>query len=223
MKEIAFIFDLDGVICDTAKYHYVAWKALADSLGIDFTIQDNERLKGVSRMESLEILLSLGQGEYSKTQKENFAYIKNELYKNYISNMKEDEILEGVLEFLTIAKQKGIKMAIGSASKNASTILDNLNIKYFFDCIVDGNNIEKAKPDPEVFVSAAQQLGVDPHRCIVFEDSQAGIMAAKNGRMKIVGIGNEEQLGEADVVINGFKDNNLDELLEYYIKTSQNV
>lgn len=205
MNEIkACLFDLDGVIVDTAKYHYLAWKALADKLGFEFTETHNERLKGVSRMTSLEILLEIGKITLTEDEKTKYATEKNELYRSYILKMEEDEILPGVKTFLNELKEKNIKIALGSASKNAGTILNRLNLQSYFDAVVDGTKVSKAKPDPEVFLLGAKLLHMKPEQCIVFEDAEAGIEAAVNANMKSVGIGNEENLYKADTVMPGF-------------------
>lgn len=211
----ACIFDLDGVICDTARYHFLAWKKLADKLGIRFTESDNERLKGVSRAESLEILLSLGDKDKSYTEEEKLEFCrwKNDVYVSYISEMKEDEILPGVLEFLGFCKQLGIKTALGSVSKNAKTIIHNLKLNSCFDAVVDGNMVARAKPDPEVFKKGAEAVQALPEECVVFEDAQAGIEAARAAGMYAVGIGSPARLKEADLVISGFRDMSPMELL----------
>lgn len=202
----ACIFDLDGVIVDTAKYHYLAWKRLASELGFEFTEKDNEQLKGVSRMESLEILLSVGGIKIDDPKKkEELAEKKNNWYVEYISKMTEDEILPGVKEFLELLKNNGVKLAIGSASKNTMTILNRIGLANFFDAIVDGTKITKAKPDPEVFLKAAEEMNIDPKDCCVFEDAVAGIEAAKRAGMKVIGVGNPEILKDADKVVSSLQ------------------
>ena len=203
-KISACIFDLDGVVVDTAKYHYIAWKSLANELGFDFTEEDNERLKGVSRMTSLEILLAIGKVELDEATKLKLAEKKNKNYLEYILKMTPEEILPGVKEFMNELRSKGIKIALGSASKNAMTILDQLELTTYFDAIVDGTHVSNAKPDPEVFIKGAQLLNVDPLDCVVFEDAEAGVEAAINGNMKCVGIGSPEVLGKANIVVPGF-------------------
>lgn len=197
------IFDLDGVIVDTAKYHYLAWKRLADTLGFEFGKTDNERLKGVSRIRSLEILLEIGGLKFDEDEKLHLASKKNEWYVEYINRMEESEILPGAKEYLIKLKAAGMRIALGSASKNAPLILKNLNISELFDVIVDGNKVSKAKPDPEVFLRAAEGLGLNPQDCVVFEDAEAGIEAAKRAGMKVVGIGDAVILGNADMVVSG--------------------
>jgi beta-phosphoglucomutase len=198
-----FLFDLDGVIVDTAKYHYLAWKRLADKLAIPFTEADNERLKGVSRMESLDIILSLGRLELSEAVRKDLAAKKNAWYVEFITKVTPDEILPGALEFIQQAKTQDIKIALGSASKNATTILERLDIAGYFDAVITGNEVSKAKPDPEVFLKGADALGLAPEECMVFEDAAAGVEAAINGGMKCIGIGSEDNLGKADKVVAG--------------------
>ncbi|OQX99074.1 MAG: beta-phosphoglucomutase [Bacteroidetes bacterium 4572_117] len=205
MKIKALIFDLDGVIVDTAKYHYLAWKELADELGFFFSKTDNEKLKGVSRMRSLDILLEVGKVELEYDVKLQLAAKKNERYVGMVKKMPADEILPGVLSVLKAAKEKGYKIALGSASKNAMTILNQINISDLFDAIIDGNKVSNAKPDPEVFLMGANELNVKPQNCVVFEDAAAGVEAAHNGKMFCIGIGTKENLAEADIVIPSFE------------------
>lgn len=202
----ACLFDLDGVIVDTAKYHYLAWKRLAQELGFDFTEQDNERLKGVSRIRSLEILLEIGNVKLSEAEKERLAERKNGWYVESISRMDASEVLPGVLDFLKSLREAGIRIALGSASKNAMLIMDNTGIKPYFDAIIDGTKTTKAKPDPEVFLLGAAELNVLPSECVVFEDAEAGVEAAKKAGMAVVGVGAREVLKEADVVIRNFEE-----------------
>ncbi|MFN8241960.1 MAG: beta-phosphoglucomutase [Bacteroidales bacterium] len=215
MKLKACIFDLDGVIVDTARYHFLAWKRLADELGINFTEHDNERLKGVSRMASLEIILELGQLKIDDTLKDRYAAQKNEWYVEYISRMTPSEILPGVVSFLHELRGKGIKIGLGSASKNTPTILDRVGIAALFDAVADGNNVKKAKPDPEVFLVAARLLGVQPSECVVFEDAVAGIEAALNAGMRCIGIGDRRILTRADLVVRGLHEMSLEKLNEF--------
>lgn len=200
-KYLAAIFDLDGVIVDTAKYHYLAWKELANDLGFDFTEKDNELLKGVSRMASLDILLGIGKKTFSDEEKIRLADQKNKRYVEYLQTLEESELLPGARNCLETLRKKGIKTALGSASKNAPLILEKLGIEDCFDAIVDGNMVSKAKPDPEVFQVAAKLLGQAPENCIVFEDAQAGIEAAKAIDCLAIAIGNEENLKGADLYI----------------------
>lgn len=197
------IFDLDGVIVDTAKYHYLAWKRLANELGFDFTEKDNEQLKGVSRTRSLEILLEIGGLEMDADTQAKMCDKKNEWYVESIKTIDESELLKGAKEFLQELRKNGIKVSLGSASKNAIPILKGLGIIDLFDAIIDGNKVSKAKPDPEVFLLGAKELGLDPSECVVFEDAYAGVQAAKAGGMMAIGIGSKENLPNADYNIAG--------------------
>lgn len=200
----ACIFDLDGVLVDTAIYHFKAWKRLANQLGFDFTHTQNEELKGVSRIESLNKILNWSNIQLNETEKLKFATLKNNWYVEMISEMCTDEILPGTVKFLTDIKEHGYKLALGSASKNAILILEKTNLLHFFDAIVDGNLVSKSKPDPEVFLMGAQLLQVNANECIVFEDAVAGIAAAKAAGMKCIGIGEKHILHQADYVVSGF-------------------
>ena len=204
------IFDLDGVIADTAKYHYLAWKRLANHLGFFFSEENNERLKGVSRMASLEILLEVGGLTFDEETKLALATRKNQWYVEYITAMKEDEVLPGAKEFIESIRAAGLKVALGSASKNSLAILNGLKLTAYFDAIIDGNKVSKAKPDPEVFLLAAQELGISPDNCVVFEDAKAGVEAAKRAGMKCVGVGTSPELSAADIIISGFENIGLD-------------
>jgi len=204
MNPKAFIFDLDGVIVDTAKYHYLAWKKIANRLGIDFTHEHNELLKGVSRIRSLDIILGLGNVEAPQEDKDKWLTEKNEDYLKYIINMKEDEILPGVVTVLEYLKEEGQKIALGSASKNARPILEKVGILHYFDAIVDGNDVTNAKPDPEVFLRAAQMLGIGADNSVVFEDAVAGVQAANAAGMVSIGIGDANTLNEAQYNFNDF-------------------
>jgi beta-phosphoglucomutase len=199
----AALFDLDGVIVDTAKYHYLAWKRLAGELGIEFTLADNERLKGVSRTRSLEIVLELGGVAKSPAEQAVLAERKNAWYVEMISGMDASELLPGAADYLDYLRRRGVRAALGSASKNARTILDRLRITDKFDVIVDGTVVANAKPDPEVFLRGAAALGVAPADCAVFEDAAAGIEAAKRAGMYAVGIGAVAALPGADMVVPG--------------------
>lgn len=214
MKLKGCIFDLDGVIVDTAKYHFMAWKRLAGQLKINFTEKDNERLKGVSRLDSLEIILEIGKLRLSKSQKDEYASLKNKWYVDLISRMTPDEILPGSVEFIKELKDAGIKVALGSASKNTPLILERIGMKKMFDAVADGNVVHKAKPDPEVFLTAAKMLRVEPRCCVVFEDAIAGVQAALNARMMCVGIGSDKILTKAHYVVPGLNKMNLKLLQE---------
>lgn len=204
MNTKAFIFDLDGVIVDTAKYHYLAWRKIADQLGIEFTHEHNELLKGVSRVRSLDIILELGNVDATQEEKNKWLVQKNEDYLSYLVDMDESEILPGVMPILNFLKEKNQLIALGSASKNARPILEKTGILSFFDAIVDGNDVSNAKPDPEVFLMAAKLLNVKPENSIVFEDSVAGIQAANSGGMTSVGIGEKSILHEAKHLFKDF-------------------
>ena len=205
MKNSAFIFDLDGVIVDTATYHYLAWRRLAQELGFDFSEKENERLKGVSRMQALDILLEIGNITLSEKEKKRLADRKNQWYVEYLQQLNQESILPGSMSFLQAVRQMGIPSALGSASKNARTILDKLEITQFFDAVVDGTMTTRAKPDPEVFLIGANLLRVSPDQCIVFEDAQAGIDAALSAGMVPVGVGSSVDLKRAHLVIPSFK------------------
>ncbi|SKB38552.1 beta-phosphoglucomutase [Salegentibacter holothuriorum] len=198
------IFDLDGVIVDTAKFHFLAWRKLANDLGFDFTEEQNEQLKGVSRVESLKKILEWGELELSKTEFKRQMALKNENYLSYVAKMDEDEILPGVQKVINYLIKNNIPFALGSASKNARNILKKINLLEKFDAIVDGNDVSKAKPDPEVFLIAAEKLNIKPENSIVFEDSVAGVQAANNAKMMSIGIGGQKTLGEANYVFTDF-------------------
>ena len=202
----ACIFDLDGVIVDTAVYHYKAWKRLANELGFDFTEEENEKLKGVSRVRSLELILEWGGVTKTEAEREELAIRKNDWYVEMISKMKADEVLPGAKEFLQACRAAGIRTALGSASKNSMMILDKTGLTPLFDAVVDGNKVSKAKPDPEVFLKGAEELGIVPADCVVFEDAVAGVEAALNARMKVVGVGSPAVLNKATVVISGLSE-----------------
>lgn len=204
MKTKAFIFDLDGVIVDTAKYHYLAWKNLANNLNIDFTHDHNELLKGVSRVRSLEIILGLGSVHASDEQKNEWLIQKNEEYLGYINKMDDSEILPGVMKVLNFLKENHQPIILGSASKNARPILEKVNILNYFDDIVDGNDVTNAKPDPEVFIVGAKKANQPNENSIVFEDSVAGIQAANVAGMTSIGIGDSSVLNKANHNFNNF-------------------
>jgi beta-phosphoglucomutase len=199
-----FIFDLDGVIVDTAKYHFLAWKKIANELGIDFTLEHNELLKGVSRVRSLDIILELGKVEASQEDKDKWLIQKNEDYLSYLVDMDESEILPGVMPVLQFLKDNNQPIALGSASKNARPILEKTGTLAFFDAIVDGNDVVNAKPDPEVFLHAARLLDITNEDSIVFEDSVAGVQAANIAKMMSIGIGEEDTLHEAQYIFKDF-------------------
>lgn len=204
MSKKGFIFDLDGVIVDTAKYHFLAWKKLAKSIGVDFTESQNEQLKGVSRVKSLEKILAWGNKTISQEEFNTLMAKKNEAYLSFIATMNEDEILPDVPKTLNYLIEEKQPISLGSASKNARTILKKVNLYKKFDAIVDGNDVSKAKPDPEVFLIAAKLLEIKPKDCIVFEDSVAGVQAANTAKMVSIGIGEKNVLHEADYIFKDF-------------------
>lgn len=203
-KQRGIIFDLDGVIVDTAKFHFLAWRKLANDLGFDITLEQNEELKGVSRIHSLQQILQWGNKTVAKDEFERLMINKNEDYLARISGMSEDDLLPGVKEILDYLTEAEIPYTLGSASKNARPILKSLNIYDRFAAIVDGNDVSRAKPDPEVFLIASKKLRCKPESCIVFEDSVAGVLAANRAGMTSIGIGDKTILGEADHVFSDF-------------------
>ena len=208
----ACIFDLDGVIVDTAVYHFKAWTRLANHLGFDFTEAENEKLKGVSRVRSLQLILEWGGVEKTTDEQSQLADLKNSWYVEMIQGMQPDEILPGAKEFLLTVRNAGLKTALGSASKNSRTILEKVGLIELFDSIIDGNTVTASKPDPEVFLKGAQSLGFNPADCVVFEDAIAGVEAALAGGMKVVGIGDSATLIGANLVVAGLHEMNLDKL-----------
>jgi len=192
---------LDGVIVDTAYYHYKAWKRLANELGFDLTSQQNERLKGVSRMESLNILLEIGSLVVNDAEKEKLAHQKNIWFNDFIERMLPEEIFPGVKQLIEKLKFKGVKVALASSSKNARTVIRRLQIENMFEVVVDGTMIIRTKPDPEIFLRTAQLIEILPENCLVFEDAEAGVEAALAAGMKCVGVGSFQQLGKANMVI----------------------
>lgn len=204
MNKKGFIFDLDGVIVDTAKYHFLAWQKLAKSIGIDFSHEQNEQLKGVSRVKSLEKILAWGNKTISEDKFNALMASKNDDYLSFIAKMNHEEILPDVPKILNYLKTQNQPVSLGSASKNARQILEKVDLLNQFDAIVDGNDVSKAKPDPEVFLIAAKSLNVNPEDCIVFEDSVAGVQAANTANMISIGIGEENVLHEADYVFSNF-------------------
>ena len=189
LKYKAVLFDLDGVIVTTDECHYKGWKKLADEEGVYFDRQINQRQRGVSRMESLEVLLEKAEKEYTESEKNEMAERKNNYYREYIKSLTPDDILPGVMDFCTMLRENGVKLAIGSSSKNTPTILEGIGLESYFDGVADGNQISKSKPDPEVFLLAAKLVGVDPSDCLVVEDAEAGVEAALAGGMDVLGVG----------------------------------
>jgi beta-phosphoglucomutase len=221
MTKKGFIFDLDGVIVDTAKYHFLAWRKLAQGVGVDFTEIQNEQLKGVSRQKSLEKILEWGNKTLSEEEFNRLMALKNEDYLSHVQNMNEDEILPDVPKVLNYLISKEQPLALGSASKNAHTILDKVNLLKKFDAIVDGNGVTKGKPNPEVFLNAAKLINVNPTDCIVFEDAKAGVEAANAAHMISIGIGEKSVLNKADYVFKDFTEISLEflkDIMENKIK-----
>lgn len=206
MSYDAVIFDLDGVICYTDEYHYQAWKAMADSIGVYFDREINNRLRGVSRMASLEIVLERASGEFSLAEKEELADQKNELYKKLLANMSPADLSDEVKSTLDELRRRGYRLAIGSSSKNTPFILRQIGLGDYFDAVSDGNNITRSKPDPEVFEKAAQMLCMEPGRCLVVEDAVSGAEAAHRGGMKAACVGDASRAGAGDYNLRSVKD-----------------
>ena len=206
MKYKGIIFDLDGVICSTDEYHYLAWKALADQLGIEFDRQINNRLRGVSRMQSLEIVLEKSNRTYSDAEKAQFAEVKNSLYRELLGQMSTADLSGEVSDTLNALRTKGLMLAIGSSSKNTPYILERIGLDCFFDTVSDGNNISHSKPDPEVFLKAAEMLRLSPAECLVVEDAHAGVEAAVNGGFDCAAMGDARGDDRARWHLNTFSD-----------------
>lgn len=214
----ACIFDLDGVIVDTAKYHFIAWRRLANELGFDFDEAFNETLKGVSRMESLDLILQYGGVQLNEMDKNKWANLKNDWYKAFILKIEPSEILPGVKAFLDQLVKADIKIALGSASANAVPILDRLQLTSLFDVIIDGTKTSKSKPDPQVFLMGAQAMGIPPTQCVVFEDAEKGIEAALNGGFWAIGVGEGHALSKAHRVISGFENQDFFNLISDFVQ-----
>lgn len=214
MKINAFLFDLDGVIVDTAIFHYQAWRRMANELGFDISEEFNERLKGVSRVESLDIILQHGGLMLPEERKAELATQKNQWYLELVGRMGPDDILPGIPAFFAQIHDAGIKTALGSVSKNARLILDSIGMSEAFGTVIDGNKITKGKPDPEVFLKGAEELGITPAECVVFEDAVAGIEAAKRAGMIAVGIGSPDVLTNADIVVPSLEHITVNELIK---------
>ena len=206
----AIIFDLDGVLCQTDEFHYLAWKAIADELKIPFDRKINEKLRGVSRMASLEIILQKANRTFTDSEKVALAECKNTIYRKYLDKMTEKDLASGAKAVLTELSEKGLQLAIGSSSKNTQLIVDKLQIADFFTAIIDGNQIKHSKPDPEVFLLAAQKLEMQPADCLVVEDAEAGVEAAIRGGFQVAGIGSARDVAKVN-----FKLATLTDLLKY--------
>jgi len=209
-----YIFDLDGVLVDTAKYHYDSWRQLANSLGFDITLEQNEELKGVSRMESLEFILNIGGKSMSTREKMKLAALKNKWYVDKIASMDASELLPGTKELLEDIQKCNGKIALGSASKNSVKILKATGIYKYFEVIIDGNKTTESKPHPQVFLMGAKALGLEPRECIVFEDSKKGVEAANTGGFISIGIGDDQSLADADYNLKNLKDVKVDRLMK---------
>ncbi|TDT68057.1 beta-phosphoglucomutase [Hypnocyclicus thermotrophus] len=216
MRDIElFIFDLDGVITDTAEYHYLAWKELCDDKGLLFNREVNEKLRGVSRLDSIKIIMEYNKkDDVSEIELIEWATEKNERYKQLIQKVTPNDLIEGITEIFNRLKNKNIKIALGSASKNAKAVIKNLGIEEIFDFIGDGYSVDKSKPAPDLFLYVAKNLNISPGKCVVVEDALAGIEAAKSAGMLGVAIGKKEDFKKADFVYNKIKDINLDEILK---------
>lgn len=212
----AVIFDLDGVIVDSAKFHFLAWQKLAKKLGLNFTEADNERLKGVSRTDSLNIILEINNSSLPEAEKSKWLAYKNDLYLGLVAAMDENEILPGIASLIDELLAAGIKVALGSSSKNARLLLTRLGLIQKFDVIVDGTNISRSKPDPEVFLLGANLLKLAPKRCLVVEDAYSGVEAANTGGFLALGVGSPEALSNAEHVIPGFEKTGLAEIQEMF-------
>lgn len=211
-----FIFDLDGVITDTAELHYLAWKNLADSMGWAFDREVNERLRGVSRMDSINIIKDHNNAVVSEEKLMELATLKNDIYVDSLDQMTPNDYLPGAQELLNLLRVEGFKVALGSASKNSTKVLTQLGAKKYFDVIGDGNSVSKSKPAPDIFLFGAKKLGLEPGECIVFEDAEAGVDAAKSGGFHCVGIGPEERVGHADVRFDNMKEATLFAVKSYF-------
>ncbi len=203
-KAEAIIFDLDGVLCSTDHYHYLAWKRIADKLGIPFDERKNDLLRGVSRMDSLEIILESGEVSLTQSEKEELAEEKNELYRSYLVKMSPEDLSDEVQTTLGALRKRGLLLAVGSSSKNAGLILRQIGLENFFDAVSDGNNITHSKPDPEVFLKAAEYLNVLPENCWVVEDAESGVEAAHRAGMPAAAYGAAAKSGAGNVNLNSF-------------------
>lgn len=211
MKVKGLLFDLDGVIVSTEKNHFEAWQKTATRLGIAFSEQDNEALKGVNRVDSLRAILAMGNQEVSLETFDALLEFKNKVYLDSISDLNQQALLPGVMNLLNLAKSKGIKIGLGSSSKNAHMILNRLNISGFFDVVIDGNGVSDPKPHPEVFLNGAKALGFLSSECLVFEDALSGVAAAKAGGFMTIGVGNPSLLNIVDVYVNDLTEFRLEE------------
>ena len=211
-----FIFDLDGVITDTAELHYDAWKKLADEMGWEFDRDVNEKLRGISRMDSIKVIMDHNGVSLDENKIVELATKKNDIYVNSLDGMTQEDYLPGARELLTHLRSEGFSVALGSASKNANKVLQQLKATHYFDVIGDGNSVSKSKPAPDIFLFASEKLGLRPENCIVFEDAEKGIDAAKAGNFLSVGIGPEERVGHADIRFDTMKEATLFEVKSHF-------
>ena len=207
------IFDLDGVLVKTDDMHYRAWSKIARDENIYFDNEINDRLRGVSRYESLNIVLERAKKDYNLQQIKEMAEKKNDLYRKYISELSSLDRLPGVDNLLSVLKEKEMKIAVGSSSKNADYIIGRIGLSQYFDSVITGNEVKKSKPDPEIFNLAAEAMRLKPQECVVVEDAESGIEAAKNAGMKVIGIGSKNALKNADIVISGLEEPGVIDLL----------
>ncbi len=207
------IFDLDGVVVDTAELHFLAWRRLADELGIHFTRTDNERLKGVSRMRSLEIILDLGGRAATSVRKAEWAERKNGYYRRLVEELTPADVLPGALDLLDELEARGARLALASGSRNAPRVLERTGLSERFSAKVDGNDLTRSKPDPQIFLLAARRLGLPPAECAVIEDAPAGIEAARAADMRAIGIGDPRELAAADLVVSRVAELGADDVL----------
>lgn len=205
----AVVFDLDGVLVNTDRFHYLAWKSILQDLGKDFSVEDNEQIKGVARSRSLEILLQMKNIKMSEVEKMRVLRKKNNLYLEYITEIDEDYLLKGVKDFLELLKFNGLRTAIASTSDNTSLVLEMTGLKKYFDVIIDGYKVKAPKPNPEVYLVSAIELQIEPDECAVFEDSRAGVLSAKRAGMKVVAV-SERMIGEADKCVASLENLNMD-------------
>ena len=212
----ACIFDMDGVLVDSAVFHFESWKRLAKELSIDLKDDFEAQLKGISRVDSLEKILAQGNLVLDNDTKVALMEKKNQQYLESIVSLKQEDLLPGTIDFLKELHDNGIKIALGSSSKNAMIILEKTNIKHLFSAIIDGNKVKFSKPDPEVFLRGAAECGIDPSEAVVFEDAISGVKAAKSGGFYCIGIGEKEELSEANHVINGLHEMNLNKLQDLF-------
>lgn len=217
MRIAAVIFDLDGVIVSTDEFHYLGWKRMADEEGIPFDRSMNERLRGVSRMESLEIILEKAGRPYTDDEKKELAGRKNNYYRQLLENLSPANILPGVMGLLDGLRQEGVRIAVGSSSRNTPVIIEKIGLFHVFDAIADGNGIVNSKPDPEVFLLAAQKLVVEPARCLVVEDALSGVAAARAAGMRVAAVGSAANSPQADFSADDLSEVTVSDLADYFI------